>query len=655
LIRLGTRAPPQGPGNILRAGERNAADPQAFSAPPPAKDAEPAPINSYLADPSIGKLIDFFHAKGVAALKDEDAREHFYTDWLDYQATHRLYASVLASKQLSDPPVDFDLLRFARFIEVFGYFSPAHAYSLQVSYLALFAIRLGTNDALKREAAATLEAGGLLAFGISEKEHGSDLLANEFTLRQNGGAGDGNGSDGRFRAAGRKYYIGNANIASIVAILANRHDARPVAPAPGTRRSPPVLFAYRPAAAAAAAAAGSGGVPGARKIRTLGIRAAFVGEFEVIDHEITAADIVADGRDAWDAVFGAVTLGRFFLGIGSVGICEHAMSEATEHLARRVLYRQPAIALPHIRSAMSRAYARLCAMKLYAYRALDYVAAATAADRRYLLFTAVQKAKVSTDGVKVISLISECVGAKGFESDTYIEMALRDIQLIPGLEGSTHLNLKLAAQFVNRYFAGARAGARGGAAGATSVTGATGAAGATGPGGVGLVIPSSLSAGDAAPRENPYLMSARTGPVNTIGFPHFLTAYRPLRALPNVRLFLRQLAAVRRFIRRGHAWRNTGAHADLETTLLVGQCQACIAYAQLIAEATTTFDTPPPLVSAMFDLLIGDLTAAALTLAALPQLGTIDRLLLRRGVAVPQTTAAEWEFVAQRMLKAFTP
>jgi arginine decarboxylase len=68
-------------------------------------------------------------------------------------------------------------------------------------------------------------------------------------------------------------------------------------------------------------------------------------------------------------------------------------------------------------------------MKLYGYRALDYVHAANERDRRYVLFCAVQKAKVSTEGVKVMALLSECIGAKGFESDTYFEMALRDAHL----------------------------------------------------------------------------------------------------------------------------------------------------------------------------------------------------------------------------------
>src|SRR5258707_15757168 len=107
--------------------------------------------------------------------------------------------------------------------------------------------------------------------------------------------------------------------------------------------------------------------------------------------------------------------------------------------------------MAHLRDVTAYAYARLTAMKLYAYRALDYLHAATENDRRYLLFNAVQKSKLSTEGVKVVTQLSECIGAKGFESDTYFESALRDIQLIPSLEGSTHLNYTTTTQFLSAY------------------------------------------------------------------------------------------------------------------------------------------------------------------------------------------------------------
>ena len=49
--------------------------------------------------------------------------------------------------------------------------------------------------------------------------------------------------------------------------------------------------------------------------------------------------------------------------------------------------------MPHLRDSMALAFARLIAMKLYAYRALDYLQVAGPDDRRYLFFNSVQKAR----------------------------------------------------------------------------------------------------------------------------------------------------------------------------------------------------------------------------------------------------------------------
>lgn len=588
---------------IACAESNSAIYPRSFAHPPSSTDL-------YLGEPAAGKLAEFFQAKGLARLKQEDAREDWYQDWIEHQAQSRLYASVISPKQFSTLGFEFDLLKLTRFLEVFAYFSPAHGYSLQTTFLGFFSILMGSNDELKREAVAALEAGELLAFGISEKNHGSDLLGNDFAVREAG--------PGQFVANGGKYYIGNSNCAAIISILARKEDARS---AGRPHRAPLILFALRPRQ--------SSGFQNIGKIRTLGVRSAYVGEFQVKDYTLPASDFIAEGRQAWDAVFGTVTLGKFLLGFGSIGICEHALEEAIAHLSSRILYRKPVLEMPHIRLATAQAYARLTAMKLYAYRALDYVHAASARDRRYLLFCSVQKAKVSTEGVKVVAQLSECVGARGFESETYFESALRDIQLIPGLEGSTHINIGQAVQFIARYFAAPAAGDD-------------------------LADPKSLTAGQAAPGENPYLMQARAGSINDIAFPHFLKAYEPLSHVPNVAIFRKQLAAFR-FLIEGQG-RGLGpikiASADLTDlrfAMAYGQCMATIAYAQLIAENAMVMGVPAPMISAIFHLLISDLSAAAQILAALPGLDSLSRLLARRVIAIPKTSAADWGFVSAKV------
>src|SRR5204862_2263821 len=114
--------------------------------------------------------------------------------------------------------------------------------------------------------------------------------------------------------------------------------------------------------------------------------------------------------------------------------------------------------------------------------------------------------RVSTEGVKVLNLLSEAVGARGFESETYLESALRDGPMIPALEGSTHINFVLAAQFLGAYFAE--------------------------PEGESPRAPGSVSLGRASSDENPYWTAARDRNPKTVRFSPFLAAYDPLLAIP---------------------------------------------------------------------------------------------------------------------------
>jgi acyl-CoA dehydrogenase len=549
----------------------------------------------YLQDPAVGILNSFFERKGLAALKQEDREECWYQDWLDYQARHQLYAAVLSPRKYSTLGHHFNLLRFVRFLEVFGYQSPAHGYSLHVSFLGLFPILMSSNEPLKREAIATLERGGLLAFAVSEEAHGSDLLANEFAVTSI--------APDRFVANGSKFYIGNANAASIVSVLAKKEGA-----GRHGKRAPLVFFALRPASSAA-----FGNV---RKIRTLGIRSAFVGGFDVKGHEFPATDMICEGRDAWDAVFGTVAVGRFFLGFGSIGICERALEETLQHTGHRTLFGQPVTAMPHIQTALAHAWARLTAMKLYAYRALDYVQASNPDDRRYLLFTAVQKARVSSEGVKVIDLLAECMGARGFDADTYFEMARRDIQLIPSLEGSTHINYGLTTQFIRNYFL-VRAPAM-------------------------PEVPSLILA-EAAPDENPFLTEAMTKNSKDITFPPFLHAYAPLLAIPNVRLFARQVRAFRRLSQAVLA--RPGARDDAATNIAVGKAFAIVIHGQLIAENAVLCGVPPQIIAVIFSQLIEDLSLAAARLTASENRDRLEQILLRRLMILPETPVSDLQFV----------
>jgi len=268
--------------------------------------------------------------------------------------------------------------------------------------------------------------------------------------------------------------------------------------------------------------------------------------------------------------------------------------------------------MAHIRSATAAAFTRLTAMKFYAYRALDYLQVASRDDRRFLLYHAVQKAKVSTEGVKVMALLSECIGARAFESDTYFESALRDVPMIPVLEGSTHINYAQTAQFISNYFKDVDED---------------------------VPFPESLSRRDDDSGENPFWLEGGDRNAKTVRFAHYTLAYRPLHAITNVRLFIGQLRAFRAFV----ADRVPSLDLTGDGGLLIGlgKCLATITYAQLVAENCIVGGAPPPVVSLIFHGLVEDLSAEVLRLMAMLPAGLAARALLKRVVRIPKTAAAD--------------
>jgi acyl-CoA dehydrogenase len=149
-----------------------------------------------------------------------------------------------------------------------------------------------------------------------------------------------------------------------------------------------------------------------------------------------------------------VNVGKYNLGWASIGICTHAFYEAIRHAANRRLYGMAVTDFAHVKRMFTDAWARLVAMRLFALRASDYFRSASRDDRRYLLYNPVVKMKVTTEGEKVIDLLWDVIAAKGFEKDTYFEMAARDIRALPKLEGTVHVNIALIVKFMRNYFFG---------------------------------------------------------------------------------------------------------------------------------------------------------------------------------------------------------
>ena len=239
---------------------------------------------------------------------------------------------------------------------------------------------------------------------------------------------------GGFTATGSKYYIGNGNVAGMVSVFGRRADVE------GPEGY--VFFAV------------DSQHPAYRLESNVVASQMFVSAFSLVDYPVTAADVLHTGPGAFDAALNTVNIGKFNLGFASIGICEHSFHEAITHADARVLYGKRVTDFPHVRQAMTDAYCRLVAMKLFGDRAVDYFRTASAEDRRYLLFNPVTKMKVTTEGERCIDGMWDVVAAKGFERDTYFEQASMHIRALPKLEGTVHVNMALVLKFLPNYLFG---------------------------------------------------------------------------------------------------------------------------------------------------------------------------------------------------------
>ena len=502
------------------------------------------------------QTIEFFERKGKRRIKEDDRNRTWYGDFLEFQKQDRLFATLLTPVGYGfDADCRWDTWRNCEFNEILGFYGLAYWYTWQVSILGLGPVWMSQNEALKRRAAEMLYEGHVFAFGLSERAHGADIYATEMSLSPQ--------PDGTFLANGEKYYIGNANLAPMVSTFGKI-----------TGTGEYVFFSadYRR--------------PSYHLLQNVTASQNYVAQYALSNYPVTEADILSRGQEAWDSALNTVNVGKFNLGWASIGICTHALYEAIRHAANRRLYNMYVTDFPHVRQMFTDAYARLTAMKLFTLRAADYQRSASPTDRRYLLYNPMVKMKVTTQGEEVINLLWDVIAAKGFEKDTYFEMAARDIRALPKLEGTVHVNIALIVKFMPNYFFNP------------------------------AIYPPAPRRPD--PQDDIFLWNQ--GPARGLGqirFNDFGIAFEGFD-LPNVNLFKEQTSILQEFL--ATATPDEVQQKDVDFLLALGELFALVVYAQLILENTRIYevDVGDDLLEHIFDCLVRDFSKHALQLYSKP-------------------------------------
>ncbi|QWF78390.1 acyl-CoA dehydrogenase [Amycolatopsis sp. CA-230715] len=530
--------------------------------------------------------IDWFEARGKAKLVDDYHRRVFYQDFLDFAAKEGLFATFLtpARDGGGSPDKRWDTARIAALSEILGFYGLNYWYPWQVTILGLGPVWQSENAAARARAAAALDAGGVGAFGLSEKDHGADIYSSDLVLTPDGSGG--------YRASGSKYYIGNGNCASTVSVF-GRID--------GVEGQDQYVFFYADA-----------DHPNYHVVKNVVPSQMFVAEFRLEDYPVRAEDILHTGAEAFSAALNTVNIGKFNLCFGGIGMATHSLYEAITHARNRVLYGNPVTDFPHVRREFVDAYARLTAMKLFSDRAVDYFRSAGPEDRRYLLFNPITKMKVTTEAQKVIGLVADVVAAKGFEADTYLAMAKNDIDGLPKLEGTVAVNLALIAKFMPAY----------------------------------LFDPQPYEAvptrSDAADDEFLFRQGPARG-LSKVRFHDWRVAYKNAAGIANVARFTEQAEMLVKLLTE--ATPDKDQQADLDFGLALTELFTLVVYGQLVLEQAEITGLSEDLVDQIFAVLVQDFSAAAVELNGKSSSTEVQQRLALASIRKPVSGAERFDRV----------
>ncbi|OJZ70419.1 acyl-CoA dehydrogenase [Mycobacterium paraffinicum] len=499
----------------------------------------------------MAATVDFFESRGKARLKHDDHERVWYSEFLDHIGRERVFASLLTPSEYGADDCRWDTYRISEFAEIVGFYGLNYWYPFQVTALGLGPIWMSDNTDAKRKAAAQLEAGEVFAFGLSEQTHGADVYQTDMILTP---------SENGWVASGEKYYIGNANVARMVStfgkiagtdeyvffVADSQHDRYEL-------------------------------------IKNVVNSQNFVANYALRDYPVGEADILHRGPEAFHAALNTVNVCKYNLGWGAVGMCTHAMYEAVTHASNRILYGTVVTDFSHVRRLLTDAYARLIAMKLVATRACDYMRSASAADRRYLLYSPLTKAKITSEGERVITALWDVIAAKGVEKDTIFEAMTREIGLLPRLEGTVHINIGLLAKFMPNY----------------------------------LFAPNGdlplIGRRDDAVDDAFLFNQGPTGGLGKVRFHDWRAPFESYAHLPNVALLREQIDVLADML--ASATPDAAQQKDVDFAFGVGQLFATVPYAQLILEEVPLSGVDEALIDEIFAVLVRDFNGYAVELS----------------------------------------
>jgi len=286
--------------------------------------------------------------------------------------------------------------------------------------------------------AARVRAGAQVSLGLTERAHGSDLLAGQTAAEHDPVLGN-------YRITGEKWLINNATRGALLTLLAR------TAPGGGPRGFSVLLVDKRQLA--------PGGYQHLDKVRTLGIRGADISGITFRGAEVPDAALIGLPGTGLETVLKALQLTRTLCAALSLGAADHTLGLAVDFARGRRLYGRALIELPLTRTELSASAADLLIAECVGITASRAVHTLTG---ELSVVSAVAKYLLPTETDALIARLSRLLGARAYLKEVHargmFQKVDRDHRIVGLFDGNTAVNL---SSLINQFRGLARAHARG--------------------------------------------------------------------------------------------------------------------------------------------------------------------------------------------------
>jgi len=293
--------------------------------------------------------------------------------------------------------------------------------ALGLTFFAALPVWLAGDEAQQKKLAKRIREGQISAFALTEQDHGSDLVANEFCA---------NKIEGGWKLSGEKWCINFATFSETVTLLCRTHSK-------GGLLGFSLFFLDKSALGSSCSY-----LP---KLLTHGVRGLDISGLTLENVEIPKENIIGKEQRGLEVTAKSFQISRTLLAGIALGGADAALRLAVDFSLQRHLYGKAAFAIPVVQQRLGEQFTQLL---LAECTSLVVVRACSVLPRQMSLWSAIIKyliPKISEDIVEQSAVI---VGARAYLRTTeyaVLQKIRRDVQVVGLFDGSSQVNLSLIA------------------------------------------------------------------------------------------------------------------------------------------------------------------------------------------------------------------